>query len=182
MTARKSSAFERALGSMSPSEQARAQRLRDALRIRDDDALWAVCSIDRILQDELGRKCAEATTRAVRGELSAAVARTAEAMAKPEEVGNAPIDGANREILMVTLGSFYVAGAVCAGSLCFTLSSLVATGEAWWVPADVDRLSAFKYLVTAILTAPVGGLFFLCALVGLGVAMGLQRMRWGNRE
>lgn len=173
MNRRDQSPFELALEAMSPAERIRAQRLRDVLRIREDDALWAFCSIGRTFGG------AGAAEPGIPGEL-----------AEVEPHGAAPLPPANAprssgaaegEIFFVTIACTYVALAVLVGSACFTLAAVLTSGHAWWLPTEATSRGALGYAIAAILEAPVGGFLCLGALAAVGacavVAARVRRLR-----
>jgi hypothetical protein len=160
------SAFEKALSAMTADERARAQRLRDGLKLREDDALWAYCGIIRgfetILQ-EIPTKCAEAAEQAMRSEIA-----SLEPNAKPNEP-SARDPNSSRILHIVTLGSLYVTCTVLFGCSAFTLGTILLNGQTPWIPTTEAPPAAFILAVSAILNAPVGGLFVLLGLMNLGL-------------
>lgn len=171
----KVSAFARALSDMNPDERARAHRLRDALRLREDDAVWEFCAIakgfDKALRD-IPTKCSEAAEHVARSEFGARGGGGGSAVATCSAGG---------PLFVMTLVSLFVAGIVAIGSAGFTVGTIVQNGSVPWMPADIASRGVVSYVATATLTAPVGGLFAFIAVLELaGVVVAVRW--WHSRR
>lgn len=168
----KLSAFDRALSSMNSDERTRAQRLREALRLRDDDAVWDFCAMakgfDKALRD-IPSKCSEAAEHVARSEFGPSVSSGPPRTAK---------DPARGTLLVLALASLFVASIVLIGSTGFTMGKILMHGSAPWMPGDIASQGVVSYVATATLTAPVGG--FLALLAVLQIALGAVALRLGR--
>lgn len=160
---------------MTPEERLRAQRLREVLRLREDDALWGMAGLVKGYESgmrELPQRCAEAAARAAHEAASAEASCRAPVRAKR--------DGRGRELLITTSVCLYIALAMLIGAACFTLGTVLQNGRVGWLPAELEESGLVRYGMAAILTAPIGGLL-ATASIGL-VAAGAAVLRYRSRN
>lgn len=175
MIPRPASSFEKALRPMTAEERLRAARLRELLRLREDDALWGVAGLVKDYEAgmrKLPQRCAEAAARAVHETLAAADG-------SPGAPVRASRNGRDRELLVMTFVCLYIATAVLIGAACFTLGTVLQDGRVGWLPPELEGSSPVSYGLAAILRAPIGGLLATAAagLVAVGAAVLWYRRR-----
>ena len=152
-------AFARALETLSPDERSRARRIQAVFGLREDDALWELCGLikgfDIALRD-LPTQCEAAAARTARWE----VAPKGGAVISTEP--GADDDG---RIPLVADAAFVVA-TILIGTSAFTVGATLRAGTAPWAATDTLAQGGTAYLLQAIWTAPVAGVW---GLVGLAL-------------
>jgi hypothetical protein len=174
--------FEAALAQMDPEERVRAQRLRDGLKLRDDDALWIYCGLikgmEGILHETLS-ECVTAVEETIRTHLEEQLGKDrSSALSNQPSNDTAPGAGNGQQTPdwsgLVLLGSLFCASTILIGSASVTLGVLAHDGQVPWVPRSPGT-GAFSYAMTALLNAPVGGFFAVVGLLGFGMLLAIFR-------
>jgi hypothetical protein len=164
------SPFARALAAMNPDERARAQRLRDAFNIREDDAIWVLCALTKgfdIALREIPTKCSEAADHVARWEFAP---KGAGSNTDPTEEAD------DRMLSSVVNGSLFVITIVLVGSSAFTVGATLHTGSAYWAPGDSLAHGGASYLLRTVWTFPLAGCFAIVGLMLLAVGAAARRL------
>jgi hypothetical protein len=157
------SLFQQALTSMNAQERARAQRLRDAFNLSEDDAVWILCGLakgfDVALRD-IPTKCSQAAEHAALNYHG-------------RHVDNADAPRTGWSVLSASL---FISASVLVGSAAFTVGVVLQRGSAYWLPDATLSLGVDLYLLSAIWACPLGGTFALAGLVLVALSEAVLRL------